>query len=225
MKNPYSSITKIFLLLSVCTLLLFSAQAVSAQNTTVKVEPSTTTPIVGETLTVNITIRNVQNLFGLNVTLSWNNSVLQLTNVDLKLGVSSYPDGVLHGNRLNYDSDSLISGDIYVEEIKLSGYYELVAQTIGQATASFTGSGTIATLMFNVTSLGRSTLKLETELADKPPAGGDPANFIPHDDVSSTIDVSIPEFPTLLAIVALIVLGTGALVYARKYTKKNPPKA
>jgi len=213
MKNVRSPIIKGVLLLSVCALFaLYPASTVFAQTTTVKVEPSTTTPRVGETLTVNITISNVQNLFAVDVTLRWNNSILKvLTNTSL-LGVESHPNGVLH-ETVNIAQASAS------QEI---GEYTLVATSISPA-YGFSGSGTIASLTFNVTSLGHSALELETELADKP-ASGETANLISHTDVPSSVDVSIPEFPTLLAIVALIVFATGTIAYSRKYVKKMPSK-
>src|SRR3990172_1573425 len=198
MKNPHSQVTKAILLLSVCTLLsLYTAQAVSAQTTTVKVEPSTTTPVVGQTLTVNITISNVQNLYGVYVTLSWNTSALKvLTNTAL-LGVESHPNGVLH------ETIDIVEASASQQ----TGTYTLIATSTGSQTASFSGSGTIATLTFNVTSLGRTTLELETELADKPASGGT-SNFIDHNHLSSSVYVAIPEFPTLTAIIVLIILVT-----------------
>ena len=213
MKKLHSTITKTIVLLSICALFtLYSAQLVSAQSTTVKVEPSTTTPVVGETLTVNITISNVQNLFGVDVTLRWNTSALKVLSNDSLLGVESHPNGVLHENvEIAFASASQQIGE-----------YTLVATSTGSA-QGFSGSGIIASLTFNVTDLGRSTLELETELADKPPAG-DPSNFIDHNDVSSTINVAIPEFPTLPALVALIVFATGALAIAKKRIKKTCPK-
>jgi hypothetical protein len=213
MKNPHSRITKAFLLLSVCALLVLStAQAVSAQTTTVKAEPSTTALVVGQTLTVNIKISNVQNLYGVDVTLSWNTSVLKVISNASLLGVESHPNGVLHES-------------VDIAEASVSqqiGEYTLVATSTGSA-AGFSGSGTIATLTFNVTASGRSTLELETELADKP-APGEPANFIAHDDVPSSVDVSIPEFPTLPALAAFIIFATGALAFSKKRIKKTSSK-
>jgi hypothetical protein len=214
MKYPHSTITKAILLLSVCALLvLYPTQAISAQSTTVKAEPSTTAPVVGQTLAVNITISNVQNLFGVDVTLRWNTSVLKVLSNTSLLGVESHPNGVLHESILIAEASAS-------QQI---GEYTLVATSTGSA-AGFSGSGTIATLTFNVTSLGRSTLELETELADKPAPGGDPANFIAHNDVSSSVDVSIPEFPTLPALAALIVFATAALAVSKKHIKKTSSK-
>ena len=214
MKNPHSPIAKAILLLSVCAFFaLYPTYTVSAQTTTVKVVPSTTTPVVGETLTVNITISNVQNLYAVDVTLRWNNSVLKVLSNTALLGVESHPNGVLHENILIGEASAS-------QQI---GTYTLFATSTGSA-AGFSGSGTIATLTFNVTSLGRSTLELETELAAKLVPGDESADFIAHDDVPSSVDVSIPEFPTLLALIALIILATGALVFAKKHIKKTSSK-
>ena len=45
----------------------------------------------------------------------------------------SHANGVLHGTNMNYDYNNLNSGDIYVNETKVSGSYELVAQSIGHS--------------------------------------------------------------------------------------------
>ena len=211
MKKPRSTLTKAILLLSICALIaLCSVQAVSAQSTTVKVEPSTTTPSVGDTLTVNITISDVQNLFAVDVTLSWNTSTLEILSHTPLLGVESHPNGVLHEN-VDIIDDSASQA---------AGTYTLSATSTGSGTESFSGSGIIATLTFNVTNSGSSTIGLETELADKP-AYGSNSNFITHTDVPSSIDVVVPEFPTMVALIALIVVATSALVFAKKHIKKN----
>jgi hypothetical protein len=117
-------------------------------------QASTNQPTVGSTLTVNLTISNVQNLGGIDTTITWNPSVLSLTNSVLNLG-DSHSNGVLHRSKLNTDSSNLNSGDIYVQETKVSGSYHLVAQSIGASNPGFTGSGTIATLTFRVADSGQ----------------------------------------------------------------------
>ena len=44
----------------------------AAPETVVKVEPSSSYANVGETFTINITVVDVQNLYGVEVTLYWN---------------------------------------------------------------------------------------------------------------------------------------------------------
>lgn len=153
----------------------------------------------------------MQNLYALDVTLNWNTSALQFLNADPRLGVESYPDGVLHGN-------------IYVVENNASqdlGEYDLVATSQGQV-PWFNGAGNIATITFQVTGVGQSELSLTTELSDGNPSG---ANFIAHSDVNGTVNSSvIPEFPGLFAIALLLVFATVAVVVLKKTQSKNSPR-
>ena len=62
-------------------MVVLPVQMVKAQNsTTVTVSPQTNTPTVCETITVTIQLNNVNNLYGIDVTLDYNSAVLQLTN-------------------------------------------------------------------------------------------------------------------------------------------------
>ena len=84
----------ILMLMTVC-LFQISNIIVNAQTgTIVSASPQTNTPQVGQMLTVNMTITNVQNLYALDVTLDWNNSVLEFVSVTLLLGVQAHPGGV-----------------------------------------------------------------------------------------------------------------------------------
>ena len=214
---------RIMLSLIFSLLLLYPIHIVFSQtsSTTVAVKPSESSPRLGETISINVTIANVQNLYALDVTLRWNSSALTVVNVDLRLGVESHSDGVLHGSRLNYDDSTLVSGDIFVEESNASqeiGEYHLVATSIGLATNSFSGSGNIAILTFNVTSIGHSELNLTTELADYNPAG---SNFIDHTDINGTVDSVIPEFPNIAVFALFLILATFIVVVSKKLLKKN----
>jgi hypothetical protein len=192
MTSPINLAPNKIVALLVCALLSFCLIAsVSAQSsTTVDAQASTSQPQVGSTLTVTLKISSVQNLAGIDTTLQWTPSVLSLTNVVLNLG-DSHSNGVLHGSNLNYDSDNLSSGDIYVSETKVSGSYNLVAQSVGQSTPGFTGSGTIATLTFNVINTGSAGLSLQTDLADHPQAG-QIANNIDHQDTADSVTAIVP---------------------------------
>src|SRR4030042_3027593 len=93
---------RLFTLLIILTLMSTIVTAglvkpASGQSSTImKVETSNTAPKVGEAFTVTVTLTNVQNLYGVEVTLKWNPTVLPATNIDTRLGVESYMDGVLH---------------------------------------------------------------------------------------------------------------------------------
>jgi len=208
-------------------LLLYPIHIVFSQtsSTTVAVKPSKSSPRLGETISINVTIANVQNLYALDVILQWNSSALTVVSVDLRLGVESHSDGVLHGSRLNYDDSTLVSGDIFVEESNASqeiGEYHLVATSIGLATNSFSGSGNIAILTFNVTSIGHSELGLTTQLADYNPSG---SSFIDHTVINGSVNAVIPEFPSAAALMLFFIVATIAVVFSKKLLKKNSAQA
>jgi hypothetical protein len=236
-------------ILLVCVVLSFCfVGIVSAQSTVVNAGASTSQPIVGSTLTVTITISNVQNLGGIDATLQWNDEVLSLTNSVLSLGVESHSNGVLHGT-INTDSNNQNSGDIFVQETKVSGSYALVATEVGQTYSGFTGSGTIVTLTFNVISTGNAGLSLQTDLADHPPAG-QKANNISHQDTVSSVTAvvagasstpttsstptsshsstpqsspspTVPEFSNMLFITILIIAGAASIAILTKLPKNR----
>ncbi len=247
--------TSIIVLLFVASLLVVSPfQMVKAQTstTTVTVTPQTSTPVVGQTLTVNITLNNVQNLYGIDVTLNWNPSLLSFqTNSNQTFIGYSY--GVLNNpTSLVLDSASQATGE-----------FHLVVTSVSPATA-FSGSGTIATLMFTVTGAGQSSLTVASTLANYP-AAGESSEPIAHNDISGTVDAttsssSPPTSPTpmsssssspsptssssppssaspsvsflgsttfleLLAIIVIvvIVLVSAAVLLSRKMMKKTAP--
>ena len=63
-------------LLCLYIIIIYLRYSVSAQGTVVRAEASISQPQVGDTLTVKIKVSNVQNLFGVDITLNWNSSVL-----------------------------------------------------------------------------------------------------------------------------------------------------
>jgi len=239
--SPKKSLLNKIIVLLVCAVIsLGFIYTVSAQSTVVNASASTSQPQVGSTLTVTLSISNVQNLAGIDTNLQWNPSVLTLTNSVLNLG-DSHTNGVLHGTNLNYDSNNLNSGDIYVQETKVSGSYGLLAQSIGASNQGFTGSGTIATLTFNVVSTGSAGLSLQTDLADHPSAGQH-ANNINHQDTASSVTAvasgssstptptsssspapspTVPEFPIITVITILIIIATATIVASTKILKNK----
>ena len=202
MNNPTKSTSKIILTALVCTLLSFNlVYSVSAQSTIVKAEASTSQPRVGDTLTVNIKVSNVQNLFGVDVTLSWNQSVLTVISATSQLGVDSHPGGVL------YETSSYPIEVVDDTASQSTGEYHLLATSTGSSTPAFSGSGTIATVTFNVTSAGPIGLVLASELSDHPASGGT-ANLIDHTDTVDSVTAVIPEFSSITTIIVLVVLAT-----------------
>jgi hypothetical protein len=225
MANPIKLRSNRILAIFICILISFCLiYSVSAQNTTVNATASNTQPSVGSTLTVTISISNVQNLFGLDALLLWNPSVLRLSKVVLNVG-DSQDNGVLHGT-ITRDSNNVNAGDIYVNETSVSGSYELIAQSFGHGTPSFTGSGTIATLTFNVINSGSAELSLQTDLADQAVLG-QTANNIDHQDTASSVIAagssgtpSVPEFPASSIAALFIALAVAVSVFSAKKLNK-----
>jgi len=141
------------------------ALASASPETMVKVEPYASTASVGETLIINITLTDVQNLYGLEIVLNWNASVLKMVAVDVRLGFESHPDGVLH-EILGTAPISFYKNETLEEQ----GKYILAASSTAPA-ASFNGSGNIVKITFNVTNRGNTKLGLESKLDDKPTSG------------------------------------------------------
>lgn len=209
---------KILLFILIAALLTLSliqlAFPQSSSDTTVAVNPQATNTLLGETITVNITLSNVQNLYGVDVSLLWNPSALSIQNVDVRLGVESHPDGVLH---------TASGADIFVQENTAdqeNGEYDLVATSVAPAPA-FSGSGNIVILTFNVTDIGHSELILITELADYNPSG---SSLIDHTDVDGSVDSVIPEFPSVTAIGIVLILVTTVAVVSKKLMGKTHSK-
>jgi hypothetical protein len=223
METPSRLISKITLTILVCILFSFIfVSCVSAQSTVMKAEASTTQPHVGDTLTVNIKISNVQNLFGVDVTLSWNPSVLSIVSATSQLGVESHPGGVLH------ETSSYPIEVVDDTASQSTGQYHLLATSTGSA-LPFSGSGTIAIVTFRVINPGSTGLASESELSDHPVAGGN-ANLMVHTDTADSVtavtsgtsttptptgtqasitpqpSTSIPEFSNAALITILIIV-------------------
>lgn len=170
------------------------ASANASSETLVKVEPYESIACAGETFTVNITLTDVQNLFGLEVTLNWDASILQIVGIDVRLGVESHPDGILH--EISETAPILIYRNDTIQE---QGKYILASSSSSPA-PSFNGSGNIVRITFNVTNVGSCKLNLETKLANKPQIGGvsSPIAHTTIDGFFSPIHISVS--PTMITL-------------------------
>ena len=129
---------------------------VKAQTATINVSPQSNLVTVGQTLKVNIQINNIQNLYGVDIALTWDTSMLKLVSNQTFAPVSNGA-GILNGPIL------------FVQESadQSIGEYNLIATSENPAGA-FSGSGTLATLTFTVTSTGSSALTLMSSTSSTP---------------------------------------------------------
>jgi hypothetical protein len=213
-KRQIILLTFVFALIAVYPLQAARSEIVA---TVVSVVPQMNSARVGDTFTVNVTVSNVQNLYAVEVTLTWNSSVLRVQDVSLQLGVESHPGGVLHETQ---NASVLVAESNVTEE---AGQYYLVATSVSPA-ASFSGSGTIASIRFNVTSVGHSEIELRTVLANYP-LQDDTSTPIDHTDVSGSIDAVVPEFPSIVIVAVLLVFVTGALLLSKRVLRKGANQA
>ena len=188
MKHPRLANCWMMILLLVMGCLAYSPfETVFSQTTTVVVEPEAVTATLGEPFTITVRLSNVQNLYGLEVILNWNPDVLEVTNVDVRLGVETYSDGVLH------EADSSLPLFIVENNITQTlDQYRLVAISMNPA-PSFNGSGNIVKITFNPLSLGDSILDLESQLSDYPPPDRDPRISFPIDHTTLDSTATIYE--------------------------------
>lgn len=179
----------------------------SAQSTTVAAEASPDKLKVGDTLTVTVKIRDAVDLYGVDVTLNWNSSVLKAVSATNSLGVESNSNGVLHKSSA-YPID--------VEEDAINdGQYHLLATSQGQSTPSFSGSGTIVTIIFNVTGSGSANLALDNVELSTRDSTGQISLVTPETNVS-TVTATIPEFPATALVLALAVAAAAIILIAAK---------
>jgi len=181
--------------------LLYISDASALPDTSVIVEPNESSAIVGDSFSVNVTIVDVQNLYGLEAILSWNSTILALVNVEVQLG----QDG------------GVLNAPIYVAENSTQGSRYTVSATSTNPAPSFNGTGNIVRLNFSVIGLGTSELDLQTQLYDYPPSDRDPHLSLPitHADVDGLFQSVIPEFPNYLVLVAALVLTLFSAVLSK----------
>ena len=211
---------------------IYFAKSQSSSNTAVNVIPAQTSVQVGKNFVVNITLSDVANLYALDVTLDYNNSVLQLvsakpdaTNVDSAtsfLGTNSIPGGVLYGSPLTNDPNVITAGCLYYNtSLSTANEYHLYATSVNPA-SSFNGSGTIASLTFKVLTSGHSDLTLNSTLADHPEPGETTSEAIEHTDMNGSVDTAqVPEFPLIATLAILVAALTLTMIFAKKKLSKR----
>jgi hypothetical protein len=152
---------------------------------------------------VNITVADVQNLYGLEVDVSWDASVLEIAVVEVKVG----------------QADEVLCNPVYiVENSTTDSLYALAAVSMIPA-PPFNGTGTAATITFRVKGQGNSSLSVSSQLYDFPPPDREPRISLPieHDTLGSTFQETIPEISSLplLAMLTATAISTAILSFAK----------
>jgi len=207
-----------------CILLLFSLTSLSlrpflgqmtiaraSDGTVVEVEPQVSSASVGGNFTVNVTVVDVENLYGLEVYLSWNASILEPVGIDVRLGLT---DGALYN-------------PVYVvENSTQDGEYVLAATSTSEPPAPappFNGTGNLVMVTFNVKSPGTSSLTVAAQLYDYPPPDRDPRLAMPidHSTINGEFSSIIPEISNPAVLLVLMTFTVVAVAFSLRILDKN----
>jgi hypothetical protein len=180
----------------------------AAPQTVVEVVPSTSSADVGQMFTVNLTIVDAQNLYGVEATVYWNSSILKLVNSDIRIGQA---DGVLNNPVFFPPQNPTMAGE-----------YVVSATSVAPA-PSFNGRGNIVRITFEVAETGYSNISLAADLYDYPPPDRDPRISlpIPHTTNGGYFSTVIPEIPSSVILYAFMILMILALVFSRRTLVKR----
>jgi len=174
------------------TMLSLTEESTSFSETTIYVYPSTNEVSVGNTFVINVSVADVIDLSNFGFCLGYNTTILDASGVWIPPPFEAPP----------------IIIDPQDDHI-------LVTAT---SPVSFSGSGTLASITFNATALGSSSLDLyNTTLSDST------GNHIPHTVIDCSVTVVIvPEFPTWTSMLLTLILLTVVIAIYKRRLLKTP---
>lgn len=213
MLSAYFAAQILFLVFASTPSIMVQVPGVQASQTVVAVVPANVSASVGEGFSVNITIFDVQNLYGLAVTLSWNSSILQLVGIDDRLG----------------QADGVLNQPVFVAQNSTQENSYVIAAASTNPAPPFNGTGNVAELNFEVVGVGDSELNLEATLQDYPPPDRFPPISMPidHATINGVAYGIVSEFLGYSLVVVLIVLAVVVVVFARSRQRRliRPPES
>jgi hypothetical protein len=122
---------------------MVSYPAISSPLATIYVDPHTNTVTVGQVFTINIKISEVTDLYGWELKLKWNPTLLDALDV-------------IEGNFLKNEGDTY-----FIKQINNTNGYLLAACTLMGDRPGVNGSGTLASVSFHAETEGTSALVLD----------------------------------------------------------------
>lgn len=195
--------TYVLLFLSAAIVFFASTPSSHAQpQTVVRLEPAFCSANLGQIFNVNITVADVQNLYGLEIDVIWNASVLEIAGVDVKIG----------------QAGGALCSPVYIAENSTTTSQYILAATSVAPAPPFNGTGTAATITFRVKDHGNSTLNVTSQLYDFPPPDREPRTSLPieHTTLGSMFEETIPEISSLPILAVLIAVAVSTAVLSLK---------
>lgn len=201
-------ITSCSLLILLLVVLNYAVLRANAESTSVFLDPpSQTISAIGDSFTVNVSIADVNNLYGYEFQLYYSSAVMNGT-----------PPPV-EGPFLNQSgSQSFFSTTSFTDNYNSTFGIVWIDCTLEYPTMTgVSGSGVLATIKFKSLALGNSvTLYLaDVKLSDPN------ANSIPCQVSDGTVTM-VPEFTSLFAISALIIVSLFVVLVVKRTKSKTP---
>lgn len=204
MRTPQSiKLGKVFTysaLIVFLTLPLGALVTVHAESTRIFLDPaSQTVSAKGDSFTVNVSISDVSNLYGYELKLYYNSTLMNGTKV-IEGSFLKSGGGQTFFYTVNFtDNYNSTHGLLYV------------SSTLMGNVSGVSGSGVLATAEFRSLALGNSS---SLHLADVKLSDPD-ASSISHEDSDGAVTV-VPEFSSLFAIFALIIASLSAIIFEKR---------
>jgi hypothetical protein len=140
------------------TLNLNVRQVAAQTNPLVYIDPANITGLPPSTsFNIKIRVANATNLYGFDIQLKWDKTILEYKNHSVRVPVETYPDGVLHEpfmtlkNKVN-ESDSIPGAD--------PGVMAWFGDSSMAPAEAFDGSGTMVEMTFRVRGTGRCKIEI-----------------------------------------------------------------
>jgi len=206
--------TALLMMLAMLFVVSATINLVSAQPMTLAVDPAykeIQEEDIGKTFTVNVTISNAPadpGVAGIQFILEWNSSVVKGVNIELPTGHFMTPDG----DTANLWIIWLSAYDGYAEYGVT--YYDM-NRSIEMGYVPKSGGGVLATITFNSTAAGTTTLSF-TEVV----IGDAEGNSLDFTTESGTI-VVIPEFPAFLLLPVFMIATLVAIIITKRTWLRN----
>lgn len=123
----------------------------------VYINPASVNVPPGQNFTITVVISNVEDLYGFDIQLSWNASIIHCVSYELHTPVEDYPDGVLYSSVLVVKNTVDESDSISGAELGTMGWWAVTSMA---PAPSFNGTGIAVELTFTVEAVGTSPIHI-----------------------------------------------------------------